>query len=298
VRHGIAIGLVCVLSTVIEVITPTRAASITVSDDHQRTVTLQSPARRAITTAPHATEMVYAAGAGEYLVGTTRGSNYPPSALDLPSVGDGLRPNLEIATILQPDLLIAWQPYASDRLSQLMQRQQVPVFYSDPRTLTGIADTIQTLGHVFGTQTKADATAEALRQRIAQLENDYATRRPLRVFIQVGENPLYTLNGKTLLSEAIKVCGGINIFSDLAPLAPQVSLESVIAASPDAVIVGVTAADPPHQTLQNWQNHGLRAATLGHVLSFDADLLYRPGPRFIDATEQLCQALEQVRQGQ
>ena len=268
---------------------------ITLRDDQGRQVTLPGPARRAITATPHATELAYAAGAGAYLVGTAQGSNYPAAALALPSIGTTLRPNLEIATALQPDLLIAWQPSTPDPLGDLMQRLGVPVFYSDPRTLAAIPDAVEAIGHLFGTEAQATPTAEALRARLDTLSTRYAHRTPVRVFIQAGLQPIYTLNGHSIISDAVRLCGGINVFAQAPALAPQLSLESVLAAQPDAVIAGAVAPDDERVNLQTWQQRGLPAAQRGYVFSLDEDALYRPGPRLIDMAEKICEDLDQVR---
>jgi|GEM_PF-321084 len=275
--------------------TAAHRAAITLRDDHGHTVTLAAPARRAITAAPHATELIYAAGAGSHLAGTAQGSNYPPAALSLPSIGTTLRPNLEIATALQPDLLIAWQPAVPDPLGDLMQRQKVPAFYSDPRTLAEIPEAVETMGRLFGTETQAVPAANALRARLAALSARYTHLAPVRVFIQAGLQPIYTLNGRSIVNDAVRLCGGINVFAKTNTLAPQVSLESVLAERPDAVIAGAIGPDDARTNLQTWQRHGLPAAERGHVFSVEADALYRPGPRLIDVAEQICQDLDQVR---
>ncbi|WP_415808892.1 cobalamin-binding protein [Bordetella muralis] len=277
------------------VATTAHRATITLRDDHGHIITLPAPARRAITAAPHATELVYAAGAGSYLAGIAQGSNYPSAALALPSIGTTLRPNLEIATALQPDLLIAWQPAVPDPLADLMRRLKVPVFYSDPRTLDEIPDAVETMGRLFGTEGRAIPAAEALRARLAVLSARYTHLAPVRVFIQAGLQPIYTLNGHSIVSDAVRLCGGINAFADISTLAPQISLESVLAARPDAVVAGSAGPDDARSNLQAWQQHGLPAAQQGYVFSVAADALYRPGPRLIDVTEKLCEDLDQVR---
>ncbi|HYG43615.1 MAG TPA: ABC transporter substrate-binding protein [Bordetella sp.] len=269
---------------------------VTVRDDQGRTVTLAAPARRAITVAPHATELVYAAGAGAYLAGAARGSDYPAAARALPSIGDALRPSLESAAALRPDLLIAWQPAVPDPLGELMGRLGVPVYYSDPRTLAAIPDAVQAMGRLFGTEDRAMPAAAALRARLAALSARYAGRAPVRVFIQAGLQPVYTLNGASIVSDAVRLCGGVNVFAGAAVLAPQVSLESVLAARPDAVLVGTVAPGDTQASRQAWRQHGLPAALRGRVYGLDADSLYRPGPRLVDAAEQLCAALDDARQ--
>lgn len=277
------------------VASPSSGAPITLRDDLGRPITLAAPARHAITAAPHATELVYAAGAGAFLAGRAQGSDYPSDAQAIPSIGTALRPNLEIAMALQPDLLIAWQPVVPDPLANLMQRLEVPVFYSDPRTLAAIPGAIETMGRLFGTEQQARAMARSLQARLETLSSRYSQRPPVRVFIQAGLQPIYTLNDRSIISDAVRLCGGINVFGDVAALAPQLSLESVLAAQPEAVIAGAIDTDEARLTLQTWQQRGLPAAQHGHVYSLNQDALYRPGPRLIDVAEQLCKNLDQVR---
>ena len=275
--------------------TQAAAGPITVRDDQGRAVTLAAPARRAIAIPPHATELVYAAGAGRYLAGTALGSDYPAQARALPSIGDALRPSLESAAALRPDLLIAWQPAVPDPLGDLMRRLGVPVYYSDPRTLAAIPDAVEAMGRLFGTEDRAVPAAAILRARLAALSARYAGRAPVRVFVQAGLQPIYTLSGASIVSDAVRLCGGVNVFADAPVLAPQVSPESVLAARPDAVLVGTLNDGDTRASRQAWRQRGLPAALQGHVYGLDADALYRPGPRLVDAAEQLCAALDPLR---
>jgi len=253
-----------------------------VTDDLGREVRLAAPARRAIALAPHAAELVYAAGAGAYLAGTVRGTDYPPAARGLPSLGDGTRPSLEMATALRPDLAVAWQPALAAPLERMLAAHGVPVYYSDPRTLADIPAAIEDLGVLFGTAAAARRAADDLRRRLGELGERYRNRPLVRVFIQAGASPLYTINGRNALSDAVALCGGVNIFAGLSVPAPQVGLEAVLAAAPQAVVSG----GPPAPELLA---AGLRPIVI------DPDLLYRAGPRLADAARQLCEGLEAVR---
>lgn len=274
---------------------PATAAPISVVDDHQREVTLASPARRAIALAPHAVELVYAAGAGHYLAGAVRGADYPPAARDLPIVGDGTMPDAERIAAMKPDLLIAWQSAATEPMTRVMQKLNVPVYYSDPLTLAAIPEAVERLGVLFGTQDQAQPAADAMRSRLAQLAARYASRKPVRVFIQAGLDPTFTLNNSSIVSDAVRLCGGVNVYGDAPIVAPQVSMEGVLAARPDAVLAGISHPGDTEKYLRAWQSRNLPAAMQGHVFGIDADALYRPGPRLIDAAEQLCTALDSLR---
>jgi len=274
---------------------PAAGAGIRVLDDRNREVVLTAPARRAVTLAPHATELVYAAGAGDYLAGTIRGSDYPPAARGLPVIGDGTQPDPERVAAARPDLLIAWQAAAAEPLVRVMDKLGVPVFYSDPPTLAAIPGAVERMGVLFGTEPRARAAARDLRARLDALTSRYAGRRPVRVFVQAGLDPIYTLNDSSIVSDALRACGGVNVFGQAPVVAPQVTLESVLAARPEAVLAGVSRPEDTARNLAAWQALGLPAARQGHVYGIDADALYRPGPRLLDAAETLCADLDRLR---
>ncbi len=271
------------------------ASPVLVRDDRDRTVELAGPARRAVTLAPHATELVYAAGAGGFIVGSVLGSDYPPAARALPIIGDGTQPDAERVAAARPDLLIAWQPSAAEPLARVMDKLGVPVFYSDPLTLDAIPGAVERMGKLFGTEPVANAAAADMRARLAALQARYAGRRPVRVFVQAGLDPIYTLNNASIVSDALRLCGGVNVFGQAPIVAPQVTLEGVLAARPEAVLAGVSRREDTQANLAAWQAMGLPAARQGHVYGVDADALFRPGPRLIDAAEALCADLDRVR---
>ncbi|WP_278487368.1 cobalamin-binding protein [Achromobacter insolitus] len=292
---GLAVGLVAGLAANPAVAGPAAGTAVQVRDDQGRTVSLAAPARRAVTLAPHATELVYAAGAGDHVIATIRGSDYPPAARQLPVIGDGTQPDPERVAAVRPDLLIAWQPGAAAPLARVMDKLGVPVFYSDPLTLAAIPDAVERMGALFGTEAQARPAAQALRARLEALAARYAGRRPVRVFVQAGLDPIYTLNDSSIVSDALRVCGGVNVFGQAPVVAPQVSLESVLAARPEAVLAGISRPEDAARNLAAWQALGLPAARLGHVYGVDADALYRPGPRLIDAAEAICADLDRLR---
>ncbi|AIT26549.1 cobalamin-binding protein [Bordetella holmesii] len=274
---------------------PAGAQPISLTDDAGRHVRLPAPARRAVTLTPHATELAYAAGAGSYLVGSTRGSNYPPAARALPSVGDAFQPDLERLLGLRPDLLIAWQPSAAGSLAGLPAKWGIPVYYSDPRKLDDIPSAIEHFGTLFGTESIARAEAGRLRDRLQQLRQRYAHKTPVRVFVQAGVRPLYTINDNSIIGDALRLCGAVNVFGASQLLAPQVSIEGVLAAAPEAVIAGVDSARQAQALQQDWRATGLPSARAGHIYALDADTLYRPGPRLIESTATLCEQIDRAR---
>lgn len=267
-------------------------AAVSVVDDAGNTVTLQAPAKRIVSLAPHATEMLYAAGAGGALVGVVAHSDWPEAARALPRVGDAAALDLERIASLRPDLVVAW-PYTAPPQLAALRAQKVAVFVSDPRTIAGIADDVDRLGILAGVP--RGATSAALRTDLDRLRADYSGKPRLRVFYEVWNEPLYTIGGRHLISEAIRVCGGENVFASLTIAAPSVTVESVVAAAPDVIVGGDDSGNWP-PWLDDWKRWpSIPAVRDGNLYGAPGDLLHRPGPRFIDGVRALCKSFETAR---
>jgi iron complex transport system substrate-binding protein len=281
---------VCVVAGVL----PATAAPVAVRDDAGATVRLPEPARRIVTLAPNATELVFAAGAGERIVGTVDTSDFPPAAAKVPRVGDVHALDLERIVALAPDLVVTW-PYTTPAQVALLRARGIAVFTADPATIDGIAADLQRLGTLAATGAEADAAAAKFRARVALLRERSADRRRLRVFYEIWDAPLYTIGGRHLISEAIALCGGENVFAGLPAPAPEVSVEAVLAARPEVIIAGTDGGVRP-AWLDRWRRWpDLPAARQAHLYAVDADLLHRDGPRFADGVASLCAALDAAR---
>jgi iron complex transport system substrate-binding protein len=270
-------------------------AAITVTDDSGRTVTLAQPARRVVALAPHITEQLYAVGAGERVVGTTDHADHPPAARKIPRVARAHSIDLERVAALQPDLIVVWGSGFPPTLLEALRRLGPPVYVNEPGALDSIATSMQRLGRLTAAPQAEDA-ARAFRQRITELRERHAGRTPVRVFYQVWQQPLMTLSGRHVLTEAIALCGGRNVFADLAPVAPQVSIEAVLAADPQLI----ATAEPDARAsdaLDPWRRHAALSATrLGQFATLDANTLNRHSPRMAEAIGTLCERIENARQ--
>ena len=268
-------------------------AAISVVDDANRSVTLPAPARRIVSLAPHATEMLFAAGAGSRIVGVTEFSDYPPEAKRIPSVGSGLALDLERIIQLKPDLVVGWNNGGAAAQLARLQQLGIPVYKTEPYDFPAIALSIERLAQLAGTDAIGKAAAESFRERLKQLQGAYQKRRTISVFYQIWRTPLMTLNGKHLVSSALAMCGAENIFKDLPQLAPTVSIEAVLKANPEAIIASTGEQD---DVLGSWRRFpGLAATARGNLLTIDGELLNRSGPRVLDGTEALCRQLDAVR---
>lgn len=269
-------------------------AAVRVVDDTGATVALAAPATRIITLAPHAAELVYAAGAGARVVGVMKGSDYPPAAAKLPVIGDVAALDLEKIVMLAPDLIVTW-PWTTPAQVAWLRARGVAVFEADAHAIDGIATDIERIGTLSGTDAAARAAAMQFRTRVARLARDGRDGVPVRVFYQLSGAPLFTLGGRHLVSQAIARCGGENVFAELRIPAPQVSVEAVLAANPQAIIAGTDDARRP-AWLDAWSRWPALDAVRHHALFVvDANLLHRPGPRFVDGIAQLCGTLADAR---
>ena len=269
-------------------------AAVSVSDDTGTDVVLPRPAQRIVSLAPHATEMLFAAGAGGAIVGVVAHSDWPAAARALPRVGDAAALDLERIASLRPDLVVAW-PYTAPTQLAALRAQKVAVFVSDPKSIAGIADDIEKLGTIAGTRDIANASAGALRARLADLKERHASGARLRVFYEVWNEPLYTIGGRHLISEAIGVCGGENVFAALRIPAPSVTVEAVVAAAPDVIVGGDDSGKRP-PWLDDWKRWpSIPAVRDGNLYGAAGDLLHRPGPRFVDGVAALCADLATAR---
>jgi len=155
------------------------------------------------------------------------------------------------------------------------------VFRSEPRELEDIARTLETLGRLAGTEAAATAAANAFRARVARIARAYAARPIVRVFYQVWDRPLITVNGDHVISKVMRLCGGENVLADLPALAPEIDREQVLRAE-----------------LDRWRAFpGLTAVRRGNLYAVRPELLQRHTPRLLDGAEQLCRILEAVRAG-
>jgi iron complex transport system substrate-binding protein len=270
------------------------AAPVAADDATGSRVELVSPAQRIVSLAPHATELLFAAGAGTRVVGVLAPADYPIEARGLPRVGDASRLDFESILALRPDLAVVW-PYLAPGQIERLRALGIPIFVSDPHTPAGIADDLERLGSLAGTSSTALRVAAALRARLAALERREQGSAPISVFYEIWPEPLYTVGGRHLISSALALCAGHNVFADLSTPAPRIGIEDVLAARPEAIIAGTDDAVRP-RWLDDWRRwRSLPAVAHGNLFVTDANLLHRAGPRFIAGTEALCAVLDQAR---
>src|SRR6476646_2596772 len=262
-------------------------AGVSALDSDGRRIELVRPAQRIVSLAPHVTEQLFAAGAGKKLVAVSEYSDYPEEARRLPQVASSGSVDLERMLALNPDLVVAWRLEATAAALARLETLGLPVFYSEPRRLAQIPDSIEALGELAGTADTARGVAASLREQLSHLKAQYGSKRAVRVFYQISERPLMTLGGRQFVSDAIELCGGRNVFADSPVMAPQVNIEAVLAADPEAIITA-SASPSDHSWQALWRRFpGMRAVPVNGM--------HRHGPRAIGATALLCGYIDEAR---
>ncbi|WP_207884681.1 cobalamin-binding protein [Pseudomonas sp. 30_B] len=243
-------------------------------------------AERVVSLAPSLTDMVLELGAADRLVGVLDGGPRPPALDGLASVGRYGQVNLEQVLALRPDLLLVWPGAVPDAQLAQLKSFGIPVYLADPHRLDDVARQLRDLGERLGRQEQGRALARQFEERLQALRSQYRRERPLKVFYQVWNRPLYTLGGNQIISDALGVCGGRNLFADLSLPAPQVSQEAVLARDPEVILGG------SHAELQAWTRMPqLTATRLGQLWPIPDKNLERPSYAMLDATEKLCRLL-------
>jgi len=270
-------------------------AEVAVVDDTGAALRLPASARRIVSLAPHITETLYAAGAGDRLVGVVDYSDYPAAAKLLPRVGGYSKLDLEAIAALKPDLAVGWvsgnSPAHIDRLRAL----GIPVYLAQPERIDDVATNLERYGELAGTQAVARAAADDFRQRLRELRDKYGSRPKVRVFYQIWKQPLTTVGGGQVISDAIRLCGGENVFADLKPLAPKVSIEAVLAADPEVIVAsGMDEARP--DWVDDWRQwKSMTAVQRDNLYFIPPDLIQRHTPRLAAGAARLCVQIETAR---
>jgi iron complex transport system substrate-binding protein len=256
---------------------------------------LTQPARRIVSLSPHITENLFAIGAGNRVVGTVEFSNYPEEAKKIRQIGSYEKIDLEAVAALRPDLVIAWE--SGNIASQVARLKAIGlnVVVTEARRIEDVPADLERLGALSGTSTGARAAAAKFRERLAALRARHAGRPTVRVFYEVWNQPLMTVGGGQIISDAIRLCGGENVFAALKPMAAAVTVEAVLAADPEAIVAsGMGDARP--EWLDEWRRWpSLTAVSRDNLFFVHPDHLQRHTPRILDGIERLCQHLETAR---
>ena len=251
------------------------------------------PAReRIVSVAPNLTELLFAVGAADQVVGVSEYSDYPEAARSLPRIGDAFRLDYERIVALAPTVAVVWDSGTPAGVRERLEALGIRVIGIPTRKLDDIATGLLTLGALARTRdAMASGAAAEFRRQVGELRMRYRDRPKIRVFVQIDGAPLYTVGGAHLITEIVELCGGTNVFAEATALALPVDLESVLARAPE-VILSLDDADP----VTFWARFDtLEAVRRGNVYRAPADALSRPSPRIAGGAADVCARLDEAR---
>jgi iron complex transport system substrate-binding protein len=270
------------------------AAPVTATDVSGRVVTLQDYPRRIVSLSPSVTEILFAIGAGNQIAGVTEYCNYPPETAAKTRIGgfSGATVSIEQIALLKTDLVIVSQDMHF-KVVPLLERIMLPVFAVEPRSFADIYQTIANLGKLTGHETEAAAVIDSMKQKLQIAAELRKGRKPVTVYWEVHGNPLMTTGGQTVISEAISLAGGENIFAGIASSWPQVSSEQILARQPNWILApsdhtgGFDSATLVRRP--GWQL--LSAVQQNRIALITGDHINRYSPRLADAVLEIARVL-------
>ncbi len=270
-------------------------SQISIKDDTQQTITLEQPAQRIISLSPGITELVFAAGGGDKLIGAVSYSDYPPEAKNIPRIGSYDSLDIEQILALQPDLVIAWKSGNPEHQILQLQSLGLKVYITEPENFSSIPETLRKFGQLMGSNEKAEISAQQFEQKFNTLKKKYQNKQnqpKVRTFIQIWNNPLMSVNGKHLISKVIEFCGGSNVFALARTLTSTPSIEAILAKDPQ-VIIATGMADSSRQWLKRWQQWPFLSAVKNKRLyAANPDHLVRHTPRILSGIKEVCELIQ------
>lgn len=260
-------------------------------DEAGRTITVPNTVTRFISLAPSLTEIVYAIGAGEGMVGRTSYCTYPAEAQKVEAVGDTLKPSIERIIALRPQIVFVSTASQLEAFTSELESHHIAVYVTDSHDLEGVFHSIERIAAVLGKRPQADELLEQLRARVSSVAEKVKSQPPVRVFYQVSDEPLYTIGRDAFITDLIKRAGGVSVTAEVPGAWPKYSAESALAANPEAIILptGGSMGDA-NSTVASALKRSPAVAN-GRVYKINDDHLSRPGPRSVDGLEDLARAL-------
>lgn len=260
-----------------------------VTDDLGRTVTIPVTVTRVVSTAPSVTENIFAVGAGDRLVGVTTFCNYPEQAKEIAKIGDTMNPNMESIVALKPDIVFVSTASQIETFTKTLEQNGIAVYVTNPTSLDLVLKNLSQLGELFGTPDVADALVTDLQRRVQSTRPPpaYDVMPHPKVFVQISKEPLFTIGKQSFLTELIARAGGHSVTAEVESAYPKLSKEFASALSPEIIIL--SESDDNREPNEVFKNSP--AVKKGRLYKVNADLLSRPGPRLVDALEQISKSL-------
>jgi iron complex transport system substrate-binding protein len=237
------------------------------------------------------TEIVFAIGAGDRLVGDTTYCDYPPAAKKVEKIGDTLHPSIERIIALRPQLVLVSTASQLEAFTRQLAEHHIAVYVTDPHNLEGVFQSITNLGQLLDQTAQAQQLVQQLRARSKFVENAVKSSRPVRVFYQLSAEPLYTAGHDSFVTDLIRLAGGQSVTADVPGAWPKYSGESALASRPEAIILPTGGATGDSNSTVAAALKRSPAVADSRVYKINDDYLSRPGPRSVDGLEEIARAL-------
>lgn len=260
-------------------------------DDEGRKITVPSKIDRVVSLAPNLTEIIFAIGAGDRLVGNTTFCDYPLEAKSVTKIGDTLHPSIERIIALKPQVVFVSTASQLQAFTRQLDDQKIVVYVTNPLSLEEVFRSMKNLSELLGQENRAATIIAELRSRAERVETATKLVKPIRVFYQVSGEPLYTIGREAYLTDLVRRAGGVSVTADVPNAFPRYSDESALAAQPDAIILptGGSMGSANATVASSLKNSP--AAHNNRVYKINDDYLSRPGPRLLDGLEEMARAL-------
>jgi cobalamin transport system substrate-binding protein len=262
-----------------------------VTDEAGRRVRLPEKIDRIVSLAPNLTEIVYAVGAGDQLVGNTDYCDYPFQAKSVAKVGDTMHPSVERIIALRPQIVLVSTASQLETFTKQLDQQNITVYVTNPQSLEDVFRSIQTLGDLFGHHDSTTTMVAELRRRASAVEAATKTVKPVQVFYQVSDEPLYTIGRDAFITDLIRRAGGVSVTADVPGAFPRYSDEAALAARPDAIILPTGGSMGAANSKVAAALKNSPAVLSNRIVKINEDHLQRPGPRLVDGLEEMARAL-------
>lgn len=267
------------------------AFPLTIKDDAGREVRFAGPAARVVSLAPANTEIVYALGLYDRLVGVTTYDDYPAKVKSLPKVGDFANPNIEAVAAAAPDVVLVTGGVQADVIKKL-EAVGATVLVVDPKNVAGVFGAITTVARVLGEPEKADGLVSKMKADLADIEKRVAAEKPKRAFIEIGWNPLFTAGKGTLLDDLLTRAGGVNVVVQKDYVG--YSVEQLVKDQPDVYLGTKSSIGDPLGVAERPGYAALKAVEAGSIYTLDDNLVSRPGPRVVEGVLAIAKVLHPV----
>jgi iron complex transport system substrate-binding protein len=258
-----------------------------VTDDLGRSMQLPVRIERAVSLAPNLTEEVFAVGAGDRLVGVTTFCDFPAGAKAIAKVGDTMSPNMETIVALKPDVVFVSTASQIETFTGILNANGIAVYVTDPNSIEAVLRSLRVMGDLFGTGQTAENLATSLEKRISTVKETVGDRPTTATFVQISREPLFTIGRASFMTSLLALAGARSVTADVETAYPKLSKETAAALDPDVIIL----SESPDNTSPNEVFGSSTAMRNGRVYKINADIISRPGPRLVDALEQLARYL-------